>query len=111
MMLEKKAKYNSVVQTALKYFILIFFAFCNILPLISCLITSLKNTEEYQSTSVMVLPKILYFKNFIDAFKLANMGRAFINSFVVSLFDKVFPFNDSFDKVLLFSFGGSSSFF
>ena len=86
MMLERKAKYNSVVQTALKYFILIFFAFCTILPLISCLITSLKNTEEYQSTSVMVLPKILYFKNFIDAFKLANMGRAFINSFVVLVF-------------------------
>ena len=34
----------------------------------------------------MVLPKILYFKNFIDAFKLANMGRAFINSFVVLVF-------------------------
>ena len=82
-MINEKEKYKSVIQTAVKYFILIFFAFWTILPLISCLITSLKNTEEYQSTSVMVLPKLLYFRNFFDAFKLANMGRAFFNSFVV----------------------------
>ena len=86
MMLENKARTNSVIQTALKYFVLVFFAFWTILPLVSCIITSLKNAEEYQSTSVMMLPKIVYFKNFIDAFKLANMGRAFFNSFVVLIF-------------------------
>ena len=85
-MIENKAKYNSVIQTALKYFILVFFAFWTILPLVSCIITSLKNAEEYQSTSVMVLPKLLYFKNFFEAFTLANMGRAFFNSFVVLVF-------------------------
>ena len=86
MMLENKARTNSVIQTVLKYFVLVFFAFWTILPLVSCIITSLKNAEEYQSTSVMMLPKIVYFKNFIDAFKLANMGRAFFNSFVVLIF-------------------------
>ena len=86
MMTAKKVKNASVVQVFLKYFILIFFAFWTILPLVSCIITSLKNTEEYQSTSVMVLPKLFYFKNFLDAFTLAGMGRAFLNSLVVLVF-------------------------
>jgi multiple sugar transport system permease protein len=83
MMVEKKVRYESVIFTTLKYLVLVFFAFWTILPLVSCIITALKNAEEYQSTSVMVLPKIFYFKNFLEAFKLANMGRAFLNSFVV----------------------------
>lgn len=86
MMTGKKVKNASVVQVFLKYFILIFFAFWTVLPLVSCIITSLKNTEEYQSTSVMVLPKLFYFKNFLDAFTLAGMGRAFLNSLVVLVF-------------------------
>ena len=86
MMVTRKVKTASILQIFLKYFILIFFAFWTILPLVSCIITSLKNTEEYQSTSVMVLPKLLYFKNFFEAFTLAGMGRAFLNSFVVLVF-------------------------
>jgi multiple sugar transport system permease protein len=86
MMVTRKVKTASILQIFLKYFILIFFAFWTILPLVSCIITSLKNTEEYQSTSVMVLPKLLYFKNFLEAFTLAGMGRAFLNSFVVLVF-------------------------
>ena len=82
-MVEKKVRYESILFTTLKYLVLVFFAFWTILPLVSCIITALKNAEEYQSTSVMVLPKIFYFKNFLEAFKLANMGRAFLNSFVV----------------------------
>ncbi len=85
-MVSKKVKSASIIQTFLKYFILIFFAFWTILPLVSCLVTSLKNTEEYQSTSVMVLPKVLYFKNFFEAFTLAGMGRAFLNSLIVLIF-------------------------
>ena len=82
-MVEKKVRYESIIFTSLKYLVLVFFAFWTILPLVSCIITALKNAQEYQSTSVMVLPKIFYFKNFLEAFKLANMGRAFLNSFVV----------------------------
>ncbi len=31
----------------------------------------------------MTFPKVWYFQNFIKAFKLANMGRAFLNSIIV----------------------------
>jgi len=65
MMINEKAKYQSVIQTFLKYFVLVFFAFWTILPLVSCIITSLKNADEYQSTSVMVLPKLFYFRNLL----------------------------------------------
>lgn len=48
------------------------------------MITAFKTKEEYDSTSVMTLPKsFLNFDNFITALKTANMGRAFINSVIV----------------------------
>ncbi len=74
------------IETALKYAVLVFLAFWTLLPLASCFITAFKNTEEYNATSVMVLPRIWYVKNFTKAFQLADMGRAFINSVVVLAF-------------------------
>lgn len=77
---------GSAIETALKYAVLFFLAFWTLLPLVSCLITAFKNMEEYNATSVMVLPRIWYIKNFAKAFQLADMGRAFINSAVVLAF-------------------------
>ncbi len=74
---------TSVITTFLKYFILVFFAFWTLVPLFSCFITAFKSAEEYGSTSVMMFPQKWDFKNFIKAFELANMGRAFINSTIV----------------------------
>lgn len=78
-----KYKYSSIITKIFKYFILIFFSFWTLVPLFSCFVTAFKNVEEYQSTSVMFFPKVWCFKNLADAFKLANMGRAFINSLIV----------------------------
>lgn len=77
---------GTVISTVLKYFSLIFFAFWTILPLISCIITAFKTDAEYQSTSVMMLPKVWALGNFVKAFTTAHMGRAFINSFIVLVF-------------------------
>lgn len=74
---------TSVITTFLKYFILIFFAFWTLVPLVSCFITAFKSAEEYGSTSVMMFPTKWEIKNFTKAFELANMGRAFINSTIV----------------------------
>jgi ABC-type glycerol-3-phosphate transport system permease component len=86
--LSKHYKYSSglVISTFFKYFTLVFFCFWTVLPIISCIITSFKNTEEYQSTNVMVLPTVWYIQNYLKAFKLANMGHAFLNSGVVLIF-------------------------
>lgn len=70
-----------------EYFSLIFFSFIALLPVVSCVITAFKTETEYQNTNVMTLPESwLNFDNFIQAFNKANMGRAFINSFIVLVF-------------------------
>lgn len=48
------------------------------------MITAFKTNEEYASTNVMVLPQSwLNFDNFVEAWKQANMGSAFLNSFMI----------------------------
>lgn len=77
---------GSIVWGILKYVILVFFSLVAVVPIITCVITAFKTKEEYQSTSVMTLPKsFLNFSNFADAFTTANMGRAFINSVIVMI--------------------------
>ncbi len=80
----KNISVGAVVWGVLKYFVLIFFSLCAVVPLITCVITSFKTQEEYQTTSVMQLPhSFLNFSNYVKAFTTANMGRAFINSVIV----------------------------
>lgn len=71
----------------IEYFSLLFFSFVALLPVVSCIITAFKTETEYQNTNVMTLPESwLNFDNFIQAFNKANMGRAFLNSFIVLVF-------------------------
>ena len=80
----KTISVGAVVWGVLKYFALIFFSLCAVIPLITCVITSFKTQEEYQTTSVMQPPhSFLNFSNYVKAFTTANMGRAFINSVIV----------------------------
>jgi multiple sugar transport system permease protein len=70
----------------LKYLSLVFFSFVAVLPIVSCVITAFKTEEEYGSTNVMTLPKSWFnFDNFVQAFQKANMGKAFVNSFIILL--------------------------
>lgn len=79
--LDKVKKYLWIF---IKYFSMVFFSFIAILPIVSCVITAFKTDEEYQATNVMTPPESwLNFQNFVDAFKKANMGRAFLNSAIV----------------------------
>ena len=75
---------GSIVWNIVKYVILIFFSLVAVIPIASCVITAFKTKAEYQSTSVMTLPKsFLNFDSFVTAFKTANMGPAFLNSVIV----------------------------
>lgn len=68
----------------LKYFSLVFITFWMLLPLVTCFFTAAKSNEEWQSTSVMTLPKNIFnFSNYVEAFKLSNMAVAFRNSIIV----------------------------
>ncbi len=84
-----KIKHRSVggwIWVVVKYFSLIFFSFCAVLPVVSCVITAFKSDAEYQSTNVMTLPSSWTFDNFVRAFETAHMGRAFLNSLIVMVF-------------------------
>lgn len=79
--LQKIGKYAMIF---LKYFSLVFFSFVAILPIVSCVVTAFKTETEYQNTNVMTMPESwLNFGNFVEAFQKANMGRAFLNSFII----------------------------
>lgn len=85
-MKRKQINLSTLIINIIKYFSLVFFGFVAVVPVISCVITAFKTSEEYQNTNVMTLPENwLNFDNFIKAFTTANMGRAFINSLIVMI--------------------------
>ena len=77
-------KTRQLIVNILKYVLLIFSSFVALVPLVSCVITAFKTNEEYANTNVMVLPESwLNFDNFIEAWKQANLGSAFLNSLMI----------------------------
>ena len=77
-------KLRQLVVNILKYALLIFAAFMALVPIVSCVVTAFKTEEEYAATNVMTPPSSwLYFDNFIQAWQKADMGHAFLNSFIV----------------------------
>ena len=67
-----------------KYVLLIFSAFVALVPIVSCINTAFKTEEEYAATNVMTLPENwLNFDNFVTAWQQADMGHAFLNSFII----------------------------
>lgn len=77
-------KARRAAVNVLKYALLIFAAFVALVPIVSCVVTAFKTPEEYATTSVMTAPQNwLNFSNFITAWQKADMGKAFLNSFLV----------------------------
>ena len=77
-------KFKIGVAVFLKYFSLIFVAFMMLLPLVSCFVTAAKTDKEYQSTSVMDMPKNWFnFDNYVQAFVASNMAVAVRNSIIL----------------------------
>lgn len=84
---KKKMSIGDIVWGIIKYASVALCAFLAVLPIVSCVITSLKTEVEYQSTNVMTLPENFFnFNNYVQAFAQANMGLAFINSGIILLF-------------------------
>lgn len=78
------AKMKKAVWIIFKYTTLLFGSFVSLLPLVVCVITAFKTPKEYVSTNVMTVPESWgYFENFTQAWKLANMGTAFMNSTII----------------------------
>lgn len=75
---------KNIVIGLFKYLLLIFSAFVALVPIVSCINTAFKTDTEYANTNVMTLPENwLNFDNFVTAWQKADMGRAFLNSFLI----------------------------
>lgn len=75
---------GTIIWGIVKYVSLVFFAFCAVIPIVSCVITAFKTDAEYKATNVMTLPESWFnFDNFVNAFQKANMLLAFRNSVIV----------------------------
>lgn len=80
----KKKSPASIIFSIFQYVMLIGATIVALIPVLVCVFTAFKTTEEYQATSVLQLPKsFLYFENFKVAFQQANMLRGFFNTALV----------------------------
>lgn len=67
-----------------KYVMLTAAAIIALLPVLVCIFTAFKTTDEYNATSVLDMPNSFgYLENFSIAFTKANMLRGFINTAIV----------------------------
>lgn len=78
---------GQAVFTAVKYLLLILTSLICLVPVVVCVFTAFKSTEEYNTTSVLTLPSTFaYLENFVVAFQKANMLRCFLNTGIVLVF-------------------------
>lgn len=80
----KKMKPLDLLFSVIQYVMLIGASIIALLPVVVCILTAFKTNEEYATTSVLDMPASwAYVENFIVAFQKANMGRCFLNTFIV----------------------------
>ena len=80
----KKRKALNSVFTVFKYLVLVIGSFISLAPVCVCVLTAFKTEEEYNTSSVLALPKsFTYFENFKVAMEKANMLRGFFNTALV----------------------------
>ncbi len=89
---------KKIVARLLIYASLTFASLVALIPVVSCVITAFKPTEEYNRTNVMELPEIwkhfefslewfkAAFANFADAWVQADMALAFRNTIIIMVF-------------------------
>lgn len=76
-----------IIGTIIKYGLLLLASLIAILPMVTAFVTSFKSEEEYKKTNVMTLPESwTYFENYKIAWEKANMGTAFLNTFIILVF-------------------------
>ncbi len=92
-MVKSQVKIGSILFSLFKYIMLIGAAIISLLPVVVCVLTAFKTTEDYNTSSVLDLPKQWMAENFSIAMKQANMLKGFMNTaivLVVVLFCSIF---------------------
>ena len=81
--MKAQIKIGSILFSLFKYVMLIAAAVISLLPVVVCVFTAFKTTDDYNASSVLDLPKQWMVENFSIAMKQANMLRGFANTAIV----------------------------
>ena len=79
------AKVGKVVSNILIYTFLIAIAIIVLFPFYWMIISSLKSLDEYKLSVPTLFPTRILFRNYLEAFNQANLGRLFLNTVYVGL--------------------------
>ena len=76
---------KELILAILRWILIIFFAVYTLFPLIWLILSSLKTNLEFQAMSPFALPKVPQWQNYVNALKVAGLGRMLLNSVIVGL--------------------------
>ncbi len=80
-----KQRITKIVVTTLLYLFLGIMAIIVLFPFYWMIISSLKSLTEYKLSTPTFFPKVIVWRNYIDAFETAKLGRLFFNTVYVGV--------------------------
>ncbi len=80
-----KSRVGKVVFMALTYLFLLVMALIVLFPFYWMIISSLKSLDEYRMSTPTFWPRIIQWRNYLEAFTTANLGRLFVNTMIVGI--------------------------
>ena len=86
--MRRVSSHQKLVKICVKFFLyafLIIMALIIVFPFYWMLISSVKSLDEYRLSVPTLFPKEILFRNYVDAFNQANLGRLFLNTLYVGL--------------------------
>lgn len=83
--LTRKQKIGKILINVIIYFVLILLAIIILFPFYWMINSSLKSIDEYKFSVPTFFPQTIVWRNYIDAFNTANLGRLFINTLFVGV--------------------------
>ncbi|MBP5658032.1 MAG: carbohydrate ABC transporter permease, partial [Clostridia bacterium] len=81
----RRAKTGGVVAKVLTYAFLVFMAIVVLFPFYWMINSSLKSIEEYRMSTPTFWPQHVMWSNYSEAFRVANLGRLFLNTVIVGV--------------------------
>ena len=84
-----KQKIVKILVKVALYVFLLTMAVVVLFPFYWMLISSVKSLEEYNRANPTLFPEVFHFENYIEGFKIANIGQLFLNTLYVGIVSTV----------------------
>ena len=85
----RRARVGGIAAKVLTYAFLVFMALVILFPFYWMINSSLKSIEEYRMSTPTFWPQTVMWSNYSEAFRVANLGRLFMNTVIVGLISTV----------------------